>query len=57
MLVLDRGKASGAKMMSGNFLHAKLSWNQSWSSLGERDEQLDRPSSQTTMELCLARVA
>ena len=28
-----------------------------WSSLVEGDEQLDRPNSQTTMELCHARVA
>ena len=28
-----------------------------WSSLVEGDEQVDQPNSQTTMELCHARVA
>ena len=30
----------------------QLSIAQSWSSLVQGDEQLDRPNSQTTMELC-----
>ena len=52
-----RMKITDRHIMEGCRREGLKGWNKAWSSLVEGDEQLSRPNSQTTMELCHACVA
>ena len=54
---IQKDKVNGEWWRPLLFLQWTWHFNSAWSSLVEGDEQLERPNSQTTMELCHARVA